>query len=129
MESSSSYTNGNEDNYSEQPPRYEAYSNGDAGKKKKAPSDQNPEAETGGHDDRSRYVLQVQKSCKDALRRVKQDNALAHSNWAGPLTAAPAAISAMAFLLKTAANRKAVGLTVGSTIVQDPQGNKLGELP
>jgi hypothetical protein len=129
MESSSKHTNGNERYYNEEPPRYEPHYNGSASGREQAPSEPNSPAATGGHDDHSRYALQVQRSCKEALRRMKQDNVLAHSNWAGPLTAAPAAISAMAFLLKTAANRKAVGLTVSSTDVKDPQGNKVGELP
>jgi hypothetical protein len=55
---------------------------------------------------------------------------LAESNWAEPLTAAPTAISVMAFLLKTAANKKVAGLGVSSTEVKDEQGKKvIGSLP
>jgi hypothetical protein len=81
-------------------------------------------------DSRSAYAMQVQRACSNALRLVKQDNDLATSAWAEPLTAAPTAISVMAFLLKTAANRKVAGLTISSQSVKDEkQKEEVGVLP
>jgi hypothetical protein len=80
-------------------------------------------------DPRAEYALQLQSACKTALKRLKQNNMLANSNWAEPLTAAPTAISVMAFLLKTAADKKAAGLTVASVEVKDETGNVVGKLP
>lgn len=81
-------------------------------------------------DPRAAYAKEVQRVCKDALRRVKQTNMFADSNWAGPLTAAPIAISVMAFLLKTAADKKVAGLPMDRLNVMDTTGKVvLGELP
>src|SRR3954451_6098469 len=52
-----------------------------------------------GASHRGRYAVQVQKACRNALREVRKDNMLVTSEWAEPLTAAPIAISVMAFLI------------------------------
>jgi hypothetical protein len=80
-------------------------------------------------DNRAAYAKQLQRACKTALQRVKQDNVLANSTWAEPLAAAPAAISVMAFLLKTAADKKVAGLTVSDLVVKDVEGKDIGKLP
>lgn len=93
-------------------------------------TDDNSYGDSSSYDPRATYALQVQRACKTTLQRVKQNNMLANSNWAAPLTAAPTAISVMAFLLKTAADKKAAGLTVASVDVKDTTGKKVvGTLP
>jgi hypothetical protein len=79
-------------------------------------------------DRRAQTALVLQKACKAAVQRVRQNNMLANSKWAEPLTAAPTAISVMAFLLKTASDKRAAGLKVGSTEVKDGL-TVIGELP
>ena len=94
------------------------------------PTNGSGHGDSSSRDPRAAYALQVQRACKTALQRVKQNNMLANSNWAEPLTAAPTAISVMAFLLKTAADKKAAGLTVASVDVKDEQGIEVvGKLP
>ncbi|KAH7088202.1 hypothetical protein FB567DRAFT_333287 [Paraphoma chrysanthemicola] len=89
-----------------------------------------PAAEASTHDRRGRYAKQLQRASKDALQRVKQNTLLVNSGWAEPLTAAPAAISVLAFIMKTAASKKVAGLPVSSRDVFDEKGiEKVGKLP
>ncbi|KAH7077657.1 hypothetical protein BKA63DRAFT_564232 [Paraphoma chrysanthemicola] len=89
-----------------------------------------PAAETPTHDRRGSYATQLQRASKVALQRVKQNTLLANSGWAEPLTAAPAAISVLAFIIKTAASKKVAGLPVSSRDVFDEKGvEKVGKLP
>ena len=81
-------------------------------------------------DRQAETAIQLQRACKMAIQRVTQNNMLANSDWAAPLTAAPSAISVMAFLLKTAADKKAAGLTVVSTSITKDNGiDVIGTLP
>ena len=82
-----------------------------------------------GRDQKAAYALILQKACNTALRRVKNNNIVANSNWASPLAAAPSAISTMAILLKTAEMKAAAGLEIESQEVKDNEGNVKGELP
>lgn len=123
---------------SQEPLAYRTHFQGDRNSQRSTHS-QDPIPDTNGYggrgasasnDPRGAYALQVQRACKDAVREVKQNSMLAESNWAEPLTAAPTAISVMAFLLKTAANKKVAGLGVSSTEVRDEKGkNLVGTLP
>ncbi|KAF4454852.1 hypothetical protein F53441_2722 [Fusarium austroafricanum] len=112
------------------PPAYEPSSAGDSGHHR---DNGNGSAADGSqawpHDPRAMYAKQVQRACKTAWKQVTEDNALASSSWAAPLAAAPTAISVMAFLLKTAADKKAAGITVSDLVVKSEKGEKLGELP
>ena len=80
-------------------------------------------------DRRAAYTFSVQKACNQALLRVKQNVVLVNSNWAAPLAAAPSAISVMAILLKTAAEKNAAGLEIGDVVVKNEKGIEVGKLP
>jgi hypothetical protein len=54
---------------------------------------------------RALYARQIQRAAQQAIQRVKQHTLIAQSGWSEPLTVAPLAISVMAFLLKTAADK------------------------
>jgi hypothetical protein len=97
-----------------------------------ADSDDDENTDSGvGNSSRGRYAKQVQRACRNALREVKKDNMLVTSEWAEPLTAAPIAISVMAFLIKTAADKKVAGLPVKNQIItKGEEGNEIvGRLP
>ncbi|KAH8645552.1 hypothetical protein BGZ61DRAFT_542705, partial [Ilyonectria robusta] len=108
-----------------QPPTYEASSAGDSSHD--PPADDHQRAWP--RDPRVVYARQVQRACKTAWKQVTEDNALANSSWAAPLAAAPTAISVMAFLLKTAADRKAAGITVSDLVIKTEDGTEVGKLP
>jgi hypothetical protein len=100
---------------------------GSASNARSRPEPQEDYDEPPQRDRRGAYALQVQRACSNALRSIQQDNQITASSWAEPLTAAPAAISVMAFLMKTAANPHAAGCTIESLEVMN--GNeKVGQL-
>lgn len=81
-------------------------------------------------DARALYARQLQQASRTAMSNLQNDSLLANSTWITPLTAAPAAISVMAFLLKTSSNPKVAGMTVSTLEVHDEKNTQeLGKLP
>ncbi|SPJ91048.1 uncharacterized protein FTOL_13450 [Fusarium torulosum] len=80
-------------------------------------------------DRKANYALALHKACGVALKRVRNNNVVANTNWAAPLAAAPSAISTMAILLKAADLEAAAGLEVESQEVKTDDGTIAGYLP
>ncbi|KIW00834.1 uncharacterized protein PV09_07594 [Verruconis gallopava] len=119
-----------EDQRSETDEPLPAYTPSDSAAQYDQDTDDEYNTDGGTGSSRGRYAKQVQRACRRALREVKKDNILANSDWAEPLEAAPTAISVMAFLIKTAADKKVAGLEVKSTKIMNEQGTlQVGTLP
>lgn len=107
-----------------------AYTSADSTGRYDQDSDDDYNTDEGTRSSRGRYAKQVQRACRKALREVKKDNMLVNNDWAEPLEAAPTAISVMAFLIKTAADKKVAGLEVKSVEIMDEKGTQqVGTLP
>lgn len=113
-----------------QPKRPEYTSPEGPGTNHRDEDDDSVKGQQGSRSRQGAYALQVQRACKKALQEVKRENMLGNVEWAEPLEAAPTAISVMAFLIKTAADKKVAGLPVRSMEVLSEDGTKiLGQLP